>query len=230
MGAKEIVALILCLGIWLPIDWGLWLYRKRKSKAIDLGLQAYATLCALLGIWIGVSWFGANFPLLGDLSSWVLGLLPGVGVLLLLELLMPGKVRKDLTWQHVGVQVLRYLIPVGLLEEVWFRGIWFACFPDSFLLSIVLGSFVFGLVHLGHYIPDVRKGIPDVIVITIITMPFACARYNGASIVPLAIGHCLTDLFFHTIVGERKPRFGGVATIGLGIGGCALLTAVTFLW
>ena len=230
MDAKDWLGLTFCVVIWVPIAVGLWRMRKRGATTIGIGRQVYCCACVGLGLWLGLSWFWPYFVLAGGPREWLLAAVPGVGMVLLFQLVMPGRLRHPVAWLETAKKALHFIVAVGLLEEVWFRGIWFACFKHSFLGSAVLGSVVFGLLHWAHHAPDIRKGWDDIIGAGAMGFCFACARHNGAGVLLLGLSHGLTDLSLHHLVVERKQRFGGIATILVGLLGFVPIAAVTFLW
>ncbi|MFA6135333.1 MAG: CPBP family intramembrane glutamic endopeptidase [Phycisphaerae bacterium] len=123
--------------------------------------------------------------------------------------------------------VVFFLFSVGLPEELWFRGIWFALFRNRFLPSVILGSILFGLMHCAPGVPG--RG-PEIMLMTIpVGLCFAAARYRGAPILCLAIVHAVMDIA-STMVTLAGPRFAMGTTLVAFFGGCLLLFAGLLLW
>lgn len=74
----------------------------------------------------------------------------------------------------------------GVLEEFWWRGVWFHVWRGRPFVTIVAGSALFGCLHL------VQNSLASVVVISSIGLLFGVARHKGASIGSLALVHGLT--------------------------------------
>lgn len=74
----------------------------------------------------------------------------------------------------------------GILEEFWWRGVWFHVWRGRPFVTIVAGSALFGCMHL------VQNSLASVVVISSIGLLFGVARHKGASIGSLALVHGLT--------------------------------------
>jgi hypothetical protein len=227
MSIVDWLGILLCVVVWLPVHGGLWLIERRKVRVAWRLLQAYGVAATGLGLWIGLTLFSSHFNLLGSWRSLPVAAVPSAGLFLLTLAIMPGTPRPGVTGPEVLGKLLHFLVVVGLFEEVWFRGVWFACFGNSFLGSVVLGSAAFGLVH---YVPGLEgRGLDSAFLSVFGGLCFAAARYNGAGILPLAVGHGLFDFLFHYAQVEKKTRLGGFATTAVFVLGCLLIVGATFM-
>ena len=87
--------------------------------------------------------------------------------------------------QQLG-SLAHYVTLIGMVEELWFRGIWFEICRHRFWPSVVLGSALFGLYHWPH-------GWRTVLTTAGVGSVFAMARMRGASLAELATVHGLID-------------------------------------
>jgi hypothetical protein len=217
----NVIAVVLCIALWVPVHIGLWLHEVRHMrKAVSL-LRAYGVCATALGIFIGSYWYPNEFLLFGAPSRWYLAFLSGAGLLFLVAVLVRLTPRREFQRFDTVLNLAHYLVVVGLFEEVWFRGIWFAVFGGSFVNAVVVGSIAFGLVH---YSPVLRpRDIQSVVWSIFAGSVFAAARYAGAGIVPLAVAHGAFDFLFHYVYRQEAPRYGPRTTGAVFIVACLLL-------
>jgi len=220
----DMAAVVLCIVVWFPVHVGLWGHEVRRIRKASGLLRIYGVFATALGIALGLCWYPKEFILFGDPSRWHVGLLPGAGMLLIFVTLLRLTPRKQFQRFDTMVNLGHFLVVVGLFEEVWFRGIWFAVFNGSFLYSVVVGSIVFGLIH---YNPLIRpKDIQSVVLSMSAGSVFAAARYAGAGIIPLGVAHGALDFIFHYVCTDKAPRYAPRATGPLFIVGCIILVLV----
>ncbi|MGD9642621.1 MAG: CPBP family intramembrane glutamic endopeptidase [Elusimicrobiales bacterium] len=92
----------------------------------------------------------------------------------------------------------------GILEEFWWRGVWFYLWRGRPFVTIVAGSALFGCLHL------VQNSLASVVVISSIGLLFGVARHKGASIGSLALVHGLTFNWLNETIlkWESRALFG----------------------
>jgi len=95
--------------------------------------------------------------------------------------------------------LLRYVLLVGLVEELWFRGLWFEVCGHRFWPSVIAGSALFGLYHAPH-------GWRSVVMTAGIGAVFAVARYRGVPLWALAVVHGLIDWLNREILPGARFR------------------------
>lgn len=74
------------------------------------------------------------------------------------------------------------VVLVGLVEELWFRGLWFRVMARHPLAALVSGSLLFSLYHW-------PQGLHRVVLTFAIGMVLGAARLRGASLLALALVH-----------------------------------------
>jgi membrane protease YdiL (CAAX protease family) len=92
-----------------------------------------------------------------------------------------------------------YTVSVSLVEELWFRELWFRICRRRFGSSVLLGSLLFGLYHA-------PRGWRSVLSTAAIGCVFAVARYRGASLGSLIIAHGLMDWLNRDIMPGARYR------------------------
>ena len=80
------------------------------------------------------------------------------------------------------LDLVRYLIFIGLVEEIWFRGVLQDYLGKNTLKAIVAGAVIFGLYHLPH-------GWGIVLTTTAVGLLYTTARAYGAGILSLGLVH-----------------------------------------
>ncbi len=88
--------------------------------------------------------------------------------------------------------LVRYLIFIGLVEELWFRGILQESLPGSPVVIIVTCAVVFGLYHI-------QQGLGTVLTTTAVGFLFSIARYCGAGVLSLAAVHGIMNWLNNTL-------------------------------
>ena len=88
----------------------------------------------------------------------------------------------------------------GILEEFWWRGVWFHVWRGRPFVTIVAGSALFGCLHL------VQNSLASVVVISSIGLLFGVARHKGASIGSLALVHGLTFNWLNETILKWESR------------------------
>lgn len=85
------------------------------------------------------------------------------------------------------LRLLQFVILVGYVEELWFRGLWFHGARNRITFAnLLVGSLLFGLYHWPH-------GVRTVIFTTAVGLIFAAARAGGAPILALGLAHGLMN-------------------------------------
>ena len=128
---------------------------------------------------------GLKLSSLGRSRGWVLAL----GVLVGVQALQYGFVevaqtRLSPTW--LAIEFVKFLLIIALVEELWFRGIWFQIWRGRALACIVGGAVVFGLYHLS-------QGWGTVATTGCIGVIYGVARWYGASLASLVGAHALMN-------------------------------------
>ena len=112
-----------------------------------------------------------------------------LGVLVGVQALQYGFVevaqtRLSPTW--LAIEFVKFLLIIALVEELWFRGIWFQIWRGRALACIVGGAVVFGLYHLS-------QGWGTVATTGCIGVIYGVARWYGASLASLVGAHALMN-------------------------------------
>ena len=223
----DIVPLLLCVLLWIPIQFGIWLIHVRSFAWVRIVLRVYCACAAAIGLFLGLWWYPNQFPLLGGLRGWTVAILSGSAVFLLALAVMSHRMRDRIALRDATIQLAYFLIPVGLFEEIWFRGVWFAAFDGSFTGGVMLGSVVFALVH---YNPRVRRiGPLDLANIAAIGLVFGAARYAGAGLIPLAAVHGVLDFISLYLLSNKRPRHRPVTAMAVFVGGSLVLAVALML-
>lgn len=118
-------------------------------------------------------------------------------------------------------QIICFICLVGFTEEPWFRGIWFAHFPDRPAVAIIVGSVFFGLMHI--HIDVVSAGIA-----LFVGLLFAVTRYCGALLLVLAIAHELIDFTHFDLAPSIGFRFGLANTLAVNMSSYLVLLCLLF--
>jgi CAAX amino terminal protease family. len=100
----------------------------------------------------------------------------------------------------VAKEFLRYVIMIGLAEELWFRGLWFKVWANRTWPSVVGGSVLFGLYHAA-------AGWNAIVTTAAVGFVFAVARRAGASLLMLAVVHGMMDLMNRFVLPGVSWRF-----------------------
>ncbi|MBF0311242.1 MAG: CPBP family intramembrane metalloprotease [Magnetococcales bacterium] len=125
-------------------------------------------------------------------------------------------------WLQAAIELVRRVVLIGFVEELWFRGVWMALFRERMAISIGLGSLLFGLMHL--------PGSGEAVVYTTgVGLLFAAARQRGASILTLALAHGALDWINRVVFPGSAFRMGPVASMTLYAAVC-LTATVVLLW
>lgn len=106
-------------------------------------------------------------------------------------------------------QLAYFLIIIALVEELWYRGIWFAITGNSILISVILGSILFTLLHW-------HQGLKHFPFLLSLGLVFSVCRWLGSPIWSLAISHGLMNWLNITVMPSIGFRFGEISyLIGL---------------
>lgn len=144
-----------------------------------------ATAAAALGLWVALSLWRRNYRSEIDLLSlkgWRVALLVfAAGALMLLLLNTPSL--RAFSVSGAAFHLVWFVAFTGVLEELWWRGIWFRVWRGRPFMCIVFGAVLFGAMHL------VQNSLGRVLVVIGIGLVFGAARYRGASIGALALVH-----------------------------------------
>jgi membrane protease YdiL (CAAX protease family) len=124
---------------------------------------------------------------------------------------------------HFGIVVQHLLLfcLVGYAEELGFRGVWFAHFPQRPVFSILAGSLLFGLWHL-------HVDLPSAIIAFLVGLLFAVTRYRGASILVLAVAHGLIDFVDGWLAPATGFPLSLAITLIIAVFGYLILLALLF--
>lgn len=154
-----------------------------RSPATAGWLAGLAMVQLAAGIWL---WRRLAAGPLFDFGGWPWALLALAALLGLEQAVVDHVLGPKLPWPQTLAEGLRLIVLIGLVEELWFRGLWFAFFRDRPWLALGLGSLLFGLFHLPHggFVVALTAGVGLV---------FAAARARGASILALGTAHGLLD-------------------------------------
>lgn len=99
----------------------------------------------------------------------------------------------------------QYAVSVALVEELWFREIWFRICRHRFFPSVVLGSALFGLYHA-------PRGWCSVLTSTGVGSVFAVARHRGASLATLTLAHGVMDWVNREVIPGARFRLSPTGT------------------
>jgi hypothetical protein len=156
---------------------GLWVCRRYyPGRVLSLGMKGWPWALAALVAFVG-AWYSVVIPHLPH----------GVPVGL------------------IGLEYVKFVVFIGFVEELWYRGIWFAMFGGRLAPCVVLGSIVFGALHL---IGDVGSAILSLGIGAV----FAAARYGGAPVILLGIVHGTLDWLIHCMLPISGVRLQNTAT------------------
>lgn len=187
-----------------------------------ISLLTFSAQC-LTGLLLWRKWYKAAIDVF-SLRRWHLGLAVYTGLLGLMLALAKPEILPVFGSGAGFLTLAYYLLVIALMEEVWFRGIWFATFPGQPLVSIFAGSLLFGIAHIGF------QGPLSFVTTFSVGLVFAAARYRGASIGSLVIAHGFNDwINGGTVVGwhwhhELPMRLPVMSA------GCLLLAAAIWKW
>ena len=225
------LSLLILVVVWSPAPLLLWARQARKSAVAAKCLPWAGLFSLLTGLWLAQQHHHGEIHL-ANLDRWYLALIPLLGFLLLTMVLTPYVgLRKELSRSAVAKRLFFFLFLVGLPEELWLRGIWFAMFADEFWMSVVVGSVVFGFMH---YVPGVPGSAMEATRTILAGLVFATARYCGAGVLPLAIAHGLFNFLSLYLLEKTVPRRkDGTPGLTLPMAivyvlGCLLLAALPF--
>ena len=153
-------------------------------------LAPYVLVSLMLSLVTGVlvwrEWYPEEMDVF-SLKGWKYAVMLFLGFLLL-EVLFAAPIIKPALWKLSGLgKLLWCIVLTGFIEELWWRGVWFAMFKNRPLVCIVAGSVIFGLAHFQLH------GMDKVITASFVGLAYAVARYKGASIGVLALAHGFND-------------------------------------
>ncbi len=123
----------------------------------------------------------------------------------------------------VAGQLVRYVVIIGLAEELWFRGLWMHAAGERFVLAVIVGALLFGLFHL-------PLGSGRVVTLTALGFLYAAARWRGAPIWSLALAHGTVNTWLTTIAPATAWRFDPTVSQGIFAGvviGAAIIMIVS---
>ncbi len=143
-------------------------------------------LMTLFAVTAWLLWYRKELDVF-SLKGWPVALAIFLGFLLSEFINAVPHLRADVLSVRTLVALFYCVVLIGLVEELWWRGIWFAMFKGRPLVCIVAGSLLFGLLHY-HL-----QGTSGVIVASLVGLAFAVARYRGVSIGALALAHGFND-------------------------------------
>lgn len=83
-------------------------------------------------------------------------------------------------------ELVRLVVFVGIAEELWFRGLWFAVAGSRRNLALFGSSVLFGLYHVPH-------GWTAVALTAGVGLVFGIARWRGAPVLALGVAHGMLD-------------------------------------
>ena len=98
------------------------------------------------------------------------------------------------------LEIVRYLVFVALVEEIWFRGVLQDVLKKYIYVGMVLAAVVFGLYHM-------HSGWNIVLVTGAVGAVYAAARHAGAGILSLAVVHGVMNWTNNTVYPPVGLRF-----------------------
>lgn len=180
---------------------------------------AALVLMFFTGVIVWRSWYPEEIDVF-SLKGRGAGLLIFLGPLLLETTLAVPQLRPAL-WHYSGFMKLLWCVfAIGLLEELWWRGIWFAMWKNRPLICILVGSLAFGISHFQLH------GFEKMVTAFFIGLVYAAARYRGTSIGVLALAHGFNDWIGQGHVIKWNWQVGNRAIDSALIVVCILLVAV----
>ncbi len=219
-------SLFVLITIWICVFTPTTVILARLKRTRPKGLYwltwAIASATLMAGLWVYHHYFGELVSLL-NFSGWQWALAVFISLQAMqYSLAVPARNPRENT-RKSALELFRFVVLVGLTEEIWFRGIWFAMCHNHFVTSVLLGSLVFGLYHLRH-------GRYVAVITFFVGMVFASARYRGASIISLALVHGVIDWLNYRMFPASRLRVRENHVLVLIALWCVLSSAVILLW
>lgn len=175
-------------------------------------------LLSLIQLGVGLFWakkLNVNWGRID--SGWKCMALVLLGLQIAEHALVVHSIPSTANFASLGSRFLHMVLFIGLVEEVWFRGVWVHLCKDRVIPALVAGSVFFGLYHLPHG--------PWVVISTAgVGFAFASARLRGASLVGLGLLHGINNWLNQSLFPGKAFRTSrelvaiGIACMGLLIG------------
>jgi len=173
------------------------------------------------GVYIKHKLYKNSFEMF-NLKKWSIALLLFLGMEFIQLLLVIPSFNFDTNLFNIFYRAFFLLVLVGYTEELWFRGILFEMFKGRFIPCVILGSFLFGLMHLPG------RDFGTFIFTSIAGITFAVARFRGSSILSLAIAHGVMD-FLNQSAFSGELRFSPLLAVLVYPLACLLLSGILML-
>lgn len=224
--SDSVPALFVLITIWVCVFIPTTVIFARLKRTRPKGLYrftwAIASAVLVAGLWVYHHYFGELVSLL-NFSGWQWALAVFITLQAIqYSLTAPGRSPRENKGKD-ALELLRFIVIIGLAEELWFRGIWFAMCHNHFVTSVLLGSFVFGLYHLRH-------GRHTATITFFVGLVFASARYRGASIISLALVHGVIDWLNCQMFPASRLRIREDRLLVFMALGCILAAAAILMW
>lgn len=195
--------------IWLALFLGTWGAFIALDTIRPAGTYWWLWVFAIAqlggGLWVRHAYYQKDIPIF-SFKGWPWAIIVLISLQTIQYIAVVPKIGIASGVGFAFLELFKYLFLIGFIEELWFRGIWFAMFRNRALLSIAAGSIAFGIYHLPH-------GIGSVIITSCIGCVFAAARYRGASILSLALVHGIIDWLNNQILPVKQLRLSTEVTI-----------------
>lgn len=197
-----------------------WLFASRSPNLygllVGLGMLQFAA-----GLWL-VSYCCRGQLRLLSIQGWPWALAALTGLMVLQEAMASPTLGPIRGWSMAIIDLLRLIVCIGLVEELWFRGVWMTLFKDRPWIAVGVGSLLFGLFHAAH-------GVQTMILTAGVGLTFAAARYRGASVFTLGLAHGLMDWFNQVMFPGSQFRFDPTLVAWVFPISCILLTLLLLL-
>ena len=190
-----------------------------RANQLTGGLRFQAVfMLSLIQLGLGLFWAKKRNVNWGRIDSgWKSLVLVLLGLQLAEQALVVHSIPSTINLTTMGTRFIYMVFFIGLVEEVWFRGLWMHLCKDQVMPALVVGSVVFGLYHLPHG--------PWVVISTAgVGFAFGAARLRGASLFGLGLLHGANNWLNQSLFPGTAFRYSrelvamGIAGTGIVVG------------
>lgn len=177
----------------------LWLAIKLSKFVSPIFLATVAGgLILAVGLWVWRAWYSREIDLF-SLKGWE-KVLVVCAILEVGNYVLEIPVIKGASIMGAAASLVWFMLFTGILEEVWWRGIWFAMWRGRPFISIVAGAALFASVHC------LQHNFGGILVVFAMGLVLGVTRHRGASIGMLAVAHGVLFNWFNNTVLIWKSR------------------------
>jgi len=215
----------------VPVSVGLWILLFTPSavliwapgnvlSALSITRELSVNLAIVWQTTIGLIWWKASVPTIGRQTAsetilwrllcylasgraigWFVALCLFASLQIIQWALLGSALPTEVDWA-VAIRGLAFQVfAIALIEELWFRGLWFTAAAKNGILAVVGGAALFAIYH-------VHQGPATVMTTFGLGVAYGAARWRGAPLLSLIATHAILNWLNSDILITTTDRMG----------------------